>query len=270
MKFVSFASSSRGNCSYISYKDTNILVDAGISKKRIVENLAKYGKTLSDIDAILITHEHEDHIAAIPNILKNNDIKIMSQRETLESIARYCKNKGVNVNFANFKIIRPINVFNEDICISIKDIKAYPIKGSHDVPSVFYKFLLGDIFVAIMTDIGKYNDYVVNSISDTKYLMLECNYDTQMLMDSEKYPAYLKNRILGDKGHLSNVCCAEVIMRLQNTEKVYLSHISDETNSEEYAINFVNKYISENYKDDKKLPDVDICKRLEETIIVNE
>lgn len=272
MKFVSFASSSRGNCAFISYKDTNILVDCGISKKRIVENLAKYEKTLDDIDCILITHEHDDHISGLPSILKDSDVKIMSQRDTLKAIVDYCGKKGVKVNLENFKIARPVNTFNEDIYIEIKDVKVYPIKGSHDVPSVFYKFSLGDTRLAIMTDIGMYNDYILRSIKDAKYLMLECNYDTEMLMSSEKYPPFLKSRILSEKGHLSNVNCAEIIMQLsaKDVKKVYLSHISEETNSEDYAIDFVNRYIEENYTLSDALPEINVCKRIESTIIVDD
>lgn len=93
MKFISLASSSKGNAALISYKNTNILVDCGISKKRIVETLGRYGLTLDDINYILITHEHTDHIAGLPAILKEHDVKVISQRETLSYILKYCEKK---------------------------------------------------------------------------------------------------------------------------------------------------------------------------------
>lgn len=270
MKFVSFASSSRGNCAFISYKNTNILVDCGISKKRIIENLSKYGKTLDDIDCILITHEHEDHISGLPMVLKNTNIKVLSQKATLMKISEYCESKGTVVNLDNFKILRSLNSGDEDNYIEIKDIKMYPIKGFHDVPSLFYKFILDDLKLAILTDMGKYTEYIIRSIADVNYLMLECNYDEEMLMQSEKYKPFLKNRIRGEGGHLSNVDCANIIMQIASDtlKKVYLSHISDETNNEEYALEFVSKYLKENYNGVNKLPEIDISRRLEETIII--
>lgn len=271
MKFISFASSSHGNSAFISYKNTNILVDCGISRKRIVDSLAKYDKKLSDIDCIFVTHEHGDHIGGLPQVIKNNpEIKIISQKQTLEKILSACEKSNITPSRENFKIIHSINSLDENNYLVVKDIKVCPIKTSHDVPSVCYKFVLGDTKIAILTDIGVYTDYTLRSIKDVNYLMLECNYDTEMLMDNTNYNVQLKNRILGDGGHLSNVNCAEIIMNIANKslKKVFLSHISDETNSEEYALEFVNKYLKENYKKNCMLPEINISKRLEHTIIL--
>lgn len=271
MKFVSLASSSKGNSAYISYKNTNILVDAGISKKRIEESLSVYGKSLKDIDFIFITHSHEDHIKALPYILKEyKNLNVYSQIDTLKSIVSYCEYKGIDVNFDNLRILRPVNFENEGSFILAKDIKVIPIKGNHDVPSLYYKFILGDIIVAIITDMGTYTDYTIRSILDVNYLMLECNYDIDMLMSNEKYSPYLKNRILGKEGHLSNVDTANIIMKIssKNLKKVFLSHISEENNSEEYALSFVKKYIEENKVGNIVLPEIHVSKRLSETVIV--
>ena len=271
MRFISFASSSKGNCALISYKNTNVLVDCGISKKRIVECLNKYNLTLNDIDCIFITHSHIDHISGLQSILKDNDIKIVSQRDTLKFIANFLEEKGVKANLENFKIVSPINILNENSCMSIGDIRFYPLKGCHDVPSLYYKFVLGDTVVAILTDMGKYNEYNLRTLSDVKYLMLECNYDNDMLMDNS-YPPYLKNRILGEGGHLSNINCSEIIMKIanDNLKDVYLSHISEDSNSEEYAYEFVTKYLEENYTGENKLPNIKVSKRVEITEIFND
>ena len=271
MRFISFASSSKGNCTLISYKNTNILVDCGISKKRIVESLARYDLTLKDIACILITHEHSDHVSGLQGVLKDNDIKIISQRDTLQSIAKSLDEKGIRANLDNFKIIAPVNVLNENSSISVGDIKFYPLKGCHDVPSLYYKFVLGDTVLAIMTDIGRYNEYNLMTLSDVNYLMLECNYDEDMILDNP-YPAWLKNRIMSEGGHLSNVDCSKVIMSLANDKlkEVYLSHISDDSNSEEYAYEFVTKYLKENKNENySKLPDIKVSKRLDITEIIN-
>ena len=272
MKFISFASSSKGNCALISYKNTNILVDCGISKKRIVENLNKYNLTLNDINCIFITHSHTDHILGLQGILKDNDIKIVSQRETLMEIAKFLENKGIKVNYDNFKIINPINILNDSSFIRVGDIKVFPLKGCHDVPCLYYKFSLGDVNLAILTDMGKYNDYNLMTLSDINYLMLECNYDTEMLMNNS-YPLKLKDRIIGDGGHLSNINCSEIIMKIANEslKEVYLSHISEDSNSEEYAYEFVTKYIGNNFKNKNNvnLPTIKVAKRLEATEIIN-
>lgn len=271
MRFISFASSSKGNCALISYKNTNVLVDCGISKKRIVECLSKYNLTLNDIDCIFITHSHTDHISGLQSILKDNDIKIVSQRDTLKFIANFLEEKGVKANLENFKIVSPINILNENSCMSVGDIKFYPLKGCHDVPSLYYKFVLGDTVVAILTDMGKYNEYNLRTLNDVKYLMLECNYDNDLLMNNS-YPPYLKNRILGAGGHLSNINCSEIIMKIanDNLKEVYLSHISEDSNSEEYAYEFVTKYLEENYTGENKLPSIKVSKRVEITEIFND
>ena len=267
MRFVSFASSSRGNCTLISYKDTNILVDCGISKKRLVENLSKYDLTLSDIDCILLTHSHSDHISGLSKVLENSNIKVTGLRETLVSVSESLEADGVKINYDNFKILRPVNYLNDGMAIRINDIKFLPLKGCHDVPSLYYKFELGDIKVAILTDMGQYNDNVVESLKDVNYLMLECNYDVNMLLNSNR-PEILKSRILGQGGHLSNVECSEIILKIanDNLKEVYLSHISDETNSEDYALTFVNDYIKK--YSNRYLPKINIAKRLERTEII--
>ena len=244
-RFVSFASSSKGNCTLISHKDTNILVDCGISKKRIEENLSLYDLTLSDIDCILLTHSHSDHIIGLTKVLECFDIKVAGLRDTLVSVSDLLEKSNIKVNYDNFKILRPINYQNPEMAIKINDIKFLPLKGCHDVPSLYYKFELGDVKLAILTDMGQYNENVIESLKDVNYLMLECNYDVEMLMNSNR-PQMLKSRIMGAGGHLSNVECAEIIAKVSNEslKEVYLSHISEEANSEEYALSFVEEVLS--------------------------
>lgn len=270
MIFASLASSSKGNCQFISYKNTNILVDCGISKKRIVENLREFNKTLDDIDAIFITHEHTDHISGLYQVLKGNNINVFSQRKTLEGIMRSFESKKEFLDLDRLRIIKPLNTFDEKNFLAFKDIKVWPVKGAHDVPSVFYKFGVGDTIIAILTDMGVYNDYTIRSLMDVNYLMLECNYDKDMIMECA-YSAYLKARIMGDGGHLSNVDTCEIIMKIANKglKEVYLSHISDESNNEEYALKFVTKFLEKNYKGVEKLPKIDIARRLTKTVILN-
>ena len=271
MRFVSFASSSSGNSTLISYKNTNILVDCGISRKRIIDNLSRYNLNISDIDCILLTHSHTDHVQGLKYILKSDDIKVLGLRETLLAVDKSLESSDIKVNYDNFKILRPVNLLNDTEGIQIKDITVYPLKGCHDVPTLYYKFRLGNETIAILTDMGKFDDNVIRNLSDVNYLMLECNYDIQMLMESNR-PEMLKSRILGEGGHLSNVECCEIIAKISNPglKAIYLSHISAEANSEEYALEYVNKYIDDNKEDFKFIPKVSIARRLDYTEILND
>ena len=268
MRFVSFASSSSGNSALISYKNTNILVDCGISRKRIVENLAKYDLTLDDIDCIFVTHSHSDHIQGLPMVLKYNSIKVAGLRETLIDVYESLEKNNIKINYDNFKIIKPMNLLNNEHYITLKDIKICPLKGCHDKPSLYYKFVLGDIKIAILTDMGRYNEMVLRNLNDVDYMMLECNYDYDMLMNSNR-TAELKARITGIGGHLSNKDCSEILEDLfeKKLKKVFLSHISDEANSEEYALEYVTNYFIEKGKD-KFIDNINIARRLELTEII--
>ena len=268
MKFVSFASSSAGNATLISYKKTNIIIDCGISRKRLIDCLSKYDLVIDDIDYILVTHSHSDHINGLVTLLKNNDIKVLGLKETLFEIVGQLEKNGIKPKLENFKIVRPVNPLNDDSHIKIGDINIYPLKGCHDVPSLYYKFVLGNIKLAILTDMGNYNESVIRNLSDVNYLMLECNYDTELLIKSNRSD-YLKSRIAGPGGHLSNIQCCEILSKLigGQLKKAYLSHISDETNSESYAYQYVTKhFIDSGIKDIESL--VFVAKRLEITEIL--
>ena len=269
MRFVSFASSSEGNAALVSYKNTNIIIDCGISRKRLIESLTSYNIGIDDVNCILVTHSHSDHISGLTTILKNHDIKVLGLKETLSYIVSQLEKNGIRPKLENFKIVRPVNPLNDDSYIEIGDIKVYPLKGCHDVPSLYYKFVLGDTRLAILTDMGNYNESVIRNLSDVDYLMLECNYDTGLLIDSNRSDA-LKSRIAGPGGHLSNIQCCEILSKLigGQLKKVYLSHISDETNSESYAYEYVTKHFK-----DSGVKDIDnlvyVAKRLEITEILS-
>ena len=136
------------------------------------------------------------------------------------------------------------------------------------LPSLYYKFVLGDMKIAILTDMGRYNEMVLRNLSDVDYMMLECNYDYDMLMNSNR-TAELKARITGIGGHLSNKDCSEILEDLfeKKLKKVFLSHISDEANSEEYALEYVTNYFIEKGKD-KFIDNINIARRLELTEII--
>ena len=274
MKFISLSSSSEGNCIFVSYLNTNILIDLGISFKNLVDNLSKIGHTIDDIDFVLITHEHSDHTKGLPMFYKYSKAILISQKHTLLSIKNQFDKTDKVFPIDLCRVIYPLNGMNESSgeIINLKDIKVIPFFCSHDVPCVFYKFILGNKKIAIVTDLGTYDEYTIRNLLDVNYMMLECNYDTEKLISCSNYTYDLKKRIMSDKGHLSNTQCAELIIKLlnDNLKIVALSHISKNSNDEEFAYNYTINFIKNNYKDNKTLPKIFSTHRKEITEIFND
>ena len=229
MRMCSVASGSSGNCIYVGTDDTHLLVDVGISGKRTEAGLNELGITMRDIDGILITHEHSDHIAGLGVIARKYGIPIYATGGTIQAIQN-CSTVG--------KI--PGELFHEvfaDEKISIKDMVCNPMRISHDAAQpVAYRFSHGNKKLAIVTDLGTYDDYTVNSLKGMDALLLEANHDVRMLQTGH-YPYPLKQRILGDKGHLSNESAGQLLGSLlhDNLQAVMLGHLSKENNIPELA-----------------------------------
>lgn len=229
MRFTSIASGSSGNCTYIGSDNTHILIDAGTSKKRIEEGLRALDLSFSDINAIFVTHEHTDHIAALRTILKKYPIPIYATKGTIAGIKDSDKkNEMVSSEFI------PIQV---DTNISIGDMFVSPMTISHDaLEPCGYRVYVGDKKIGVATDLGCYTDYTVDCLSDCDALLLEANHDVRMLQTGP-YPYILKSRILGDKGHLSNEKSGELLCKLLNDKLkgIFLGHLSKENNLPELA-----------------------------------
>ena len=277
MKFIALSSSSSGNATLITYKNTKILVDCGISAKKIVDGLKKYNILPSEIDYVLITHEHSDHIQGLPVLFTKYEInaEIITQQETANAIMYEFRRLNKNSDELNFNLIRPTSNINENY-IKIKDIDMIAYESYHDVPCMFYKFKLGDTKVAILTDCGTYNKSIEYALKNVNYLMLECNYDYELLQKSQHYSDFVKKRIASDYGHMSNFDTVRLIEKIDNDnlKKVYLSHISDHSNNElyakEYCVRSLTK-ISEEKKLSYNIADkIDVAHRTEETIILDE
>lgn len=238
MKMCSIASGSSGNCVYVGTEATHLLVDAGISCKRTIEGLNKLGLTGRDIDGILITHEHADHIGGLGVISRKFGIPIYATAGTIDAI----KNTG------SLGDIDP-SLFCEveaDEKMILKDITVNPMKISHDAAQpVAYRFQYGNSRMAIVTDLGTYDEYTVESLKGMDLLMLEANHDINMLQVGP-YPYYLKQRILGKRGHLSNELSGRLLSRLLNDhlKAVFLGHLSQENNLAELAYETVRLEIT--------------------------
>lgn len=238
MQLCSIASGSSGNCIYVGSDTTHLLVDTGISKKRTEEGLNEIGVSLQDMDGILITHEHADHISGLGVISRKYHLPIYATQRTIEAI------QGVsslgNLEDELFHPIKPDEAF------MIKDIKCCPMHTSHDaVDPVAYRFKCGKKQVAIATDLGTYNDYTVECLKGMDAILVEANHDVHMLQVGP-YPYHLKQRILGDRGHLSNERSGQLLSKLlhDNLQAIVLGHLSKENNLPELAYETVRLEIN--------------------------
>lgn len=229
MRLCSIASGSSGNCVYVGSDTTHLLMDVGISGKRTEEGLHALGLTMRDIDGICITHEHADHISGLGVLARKYGVPIYATRGTAEAIRQ---NAAVGeIDESLFRLVVP-----DTRCI-IKDISLYPVRTSHDAADpVAYRIDYDGRRVGILTDLGCYNDYTVECLRNLDLLYLEANHDVHMLQVGP-YPYYLKQRILGERGHLSNESAGKLLSRLlhDNMQAIVLGHLSKENNLPELA-----------------------------------
>jgi Metal-dependent hydrolases of the beta-lactamase superfamily I len=229
MKLCSIASGSSGNCVYVGSDSTNLLVDAGVSAKRIENGLSGIDIMPDTIQGILITHEHSDHVQGLGILARKYHMPIYATFETARAISKI-KSLG-DIPEELFHFIQPNEAFQ------INDIKVEPFSTSHDaVNPVCYTMQSEGRKVGIATDLGKYDDYILSKLEESELLFIEANHDVNMLMVG-KYPYYLKQRILGDRGHLSNDTSADLISKLisPRLQHILLAHLSKENNYEELA-----------------------------------
>jgi phosphoribosyl 1,2-cyclic phosphodiesterase len=237
LTFCSFSSGSSGNCSLVKSKKTAVLVDAGISTYRILQSLGYVGTGLGDVSALLITHEHTDHIRSIRAVNRK-----------LPHITTYA-NIGTWKHIENLVDEKQRSVFKTGEAFTIADMEIKPFRLSHDATEpVGYSFRSGGKQISIITDTGFLNEEILDEIIDADLLAIEANHDTEMLKMG-RYPYFLKRRILGEKGHLSNVDAASVICRLLSQKdkfrQVLLAHLSRENNFPEMAYQTVKNLLEE-------------------------
>lgn len=229
MRLCSIASGSSGNCIYVGSDSTHILVDVGISGKRTEEGLNELDLFMGDIDGIFITHEHTDHIAGLGVLSRKHEIPIYATRGTIEAIRQTS-----SVGEIPEELFHPVQA---DEKIVVKDLVCNPMKISHDAADpVAYRIYYGRQKAAIVTDLGNYNDYIVESLRGMDAVLLEANHDINMLQVGP-YPYYLKQRILGDRGHLSNERAGQLLCKILHPgmQAVVLGHLSKENNLPELA-----------------------------------
>lgn len=229
MKMTVLASGSKGNATYIETETTKILIDCGISYRQIKNRAASLNLDLSDLDAILITHEHGDHIAGLDVTLKNIDTTCYVTEETHGSM--YFKTKD-NVSARQIRFITPHETF------TVGDIECYPFSVSHDASdAVGYVLYAEGKKIVFATDIGYLPAKDFELLENATAYIFEANYDVTLLFTSAR-PFYLKQRIDSVKGHMSNNDSAYNMTKLvgTNTKQITLIHPSRECNTKEKVL----------------------------------
>ena len=230
MKCISLGSGSSGNCYCLATETTCILIDAGIGFKHLKRMLKEKNIRLDDIDAVFITHDHADHIKAVGNLANECDIPIYATEAVHIGINRnYCVTSKLTVTHQ--RIIQKMNALKVgDMCITAFDVP-------HDSSDcVGYRIESGDVVFCIITDVGHVTEIIRHQVGEANYLVLEANYDEDMLMMGP-YPAYLKGRIRGENGHLSNKDSARLVAEYASPalKQIWLCHLSEENNHPELA-----------------------------------
>jgi phosphoribosyl 1,2-cyclic phosphodiesterase len=204
----------------LSHKASHILIDAGISMRRIETSLRNQGLTVKDIGGVLITHEHSDHISGLKMLIKHHGVDIFAPRTVANRL------RGILPEAEDYLTELPVG---RDFQLGRFTVRAFHTPHDTD-ESVGYRLSGGGSF-AIATDMGCVTDEVMQGLCGADTVLIESNHDYNMLCDGP-YPVYLKRRILSDRGHLSNVDCARLARELadKGTRRIILGHLSRENN----------------------------------------
>nr|WP_312576836.1 MBL fold metallo-hydrolase [Sedimentibacter sp.] len=236
LKFCSLYSGSSGNCQFIRTEKTTILVDAGLSGKKIQQEMINIGEDPKKIDAIFITHEHIDHIQGAGILSRRFDIPIYANEKTWSAMSSIIG----DIKSHNMKIM------SDDAEVGDIFIQSFDI--SHDaVNPVGYNVYYKDKKISMVTDTGCVNSNIINKIQDADILLVESNHDEDMVLIGP-YPWPLKRRVLGEFGHMSNDTAGNLIAKAiqKGTEIVLLGHLSKENNFPQLAYKTVENILKEN------------------------
>lgn len=232
VKLCVFGSGSKGNCTYVGYGSTHILIDMGLPIRRIEKCLSVLGVDPASV-SILVTHEHSDHIKTLGAFVKKYACPVFAFSGSQEAVCNACEQARQTCSFFDIG-----DFFVGDFVVT-------PFEVSHDVPCVGYTLSAGRKRLSVMTDIGKMTPSVMRSVTGSDLVVIESNHDCEMLRRNQRYSAFLKKRILSPHGHLSNDDCAEALCALAatGTKQAVLAHLSDENNCPEVAFETVKRVL---------------------------
>ncbi len=237
LNFCSLSSGSSGNCYLIKSDTSAILVDAGISAKKIIEGLSQSQTKGDQLMGVLLTHEHSDHVRGLSALMNR-----------LKKLPAYANNKTWSSINQKIDLARKKEIIT-GIDFQIGDIRVNSFSVCHDAADpVGYSFFKDGKQISIVTDTGCVEDEIIDEIKNADLLVLEANHDIDMLKIGG-YPRFLKDRILGDRGHLSNEAAARSLVRILSKGKkkpnVLLAHLSRENNFPEMAYQTVKNILEE-------------------------
>lgn len=224
LKVVPLSSSSSGNAVLVTGNGRSILIDCGIPVRRLKEGLESAGVRLNDVEGILLTHEHDDHIRTVAVVSENYGIPVYASRGTLREVKSRLDLKG------GF-------YFEKMRTFSLAGMEITPFSTPHDaVQPVGYSISAGGLRYTQATDIGYFSPEVESKMLRSDIVLIESNHDVDMLING-RYPVSLKERILSRSGHLSNAGCAEAVLKIldSGTRNIILGHLSEHNNTTELA-----------------------------------
>lgn len=245
LNIKSLFSSSSGNCTYVFSKNTKLLVDVGVSTKKIVNALNEFNIDPAEIQGILITHEHSDHIKGLKVFCKKYKTPVYASKKTWQALVSLEIEQNLRNSFTP----------DEDFTIGDINVKAFSIPHDAIDPCGFNLFC-GMDKITVATDIGHITPNLLSHFEKSNTILLESNHDINMLR-AGSYPYLLKQRIIGNYGHLSNISSAETVEYLirKGTKNFILAHLSESNNLPSLALETVKSHLSSNNID---LSDVSI------------
>jgi phosphoribosyl 1,2-cyclic phosphodiesterase len=236
--FCPLASGSKGNSIYLGTKETKILIDAGISGKQIKLRLDQIGVDISEINAVLITHEHLDHIEGLKVLSNKYNIPVFANSETAKGI------------YNNLHLSADFKIFTTQELFEYKDLKIFPFSILHDTldPVGFIIWTHG-LKLGFCSDLGYVSSLVVKQLQDCDYLYLEANHQVDLVHASNR-PMMYKQRVLGRQGHLSNDECAYLLSQVYHPglKHVFLAHLSSECNNPNTAKKCIENFLKRENK----------------------
>jgi len=229
VRFLVLATGSKGNCAYIATPHAQVLVDCGVGPRKLGQLLARHGISPSQIDAVFISHVHSDHTQGLGPLLRRAPARIYCQEGAAAQLA-------AEVRGVSGIAIPDLKPFANGDGFHHRDVDVLPVRVSHDAePTVMYKFFAGGRRIGILTDLGSYDERVLGAFRDCDVLLLEANHDLHLLAHGP-YPAFLKQRIRGKQGHLSNDQAAQFVTALPALPgRLLLGHLSEVNNRPEVA-----------------------------------
>ena len=230
LRFISFGSGSSGNSYYLYTETDSILIDVGVGIRALKKHFHNYGLRFEDVHHIFITHDHADHVKSVGSLSTDYHLPVYATRKIHVGIERnYCVRKKIAPNH--------VHVIEKGVPLNVGEFKVTPFGVPHDsTDNVGYFVECEGVTFCLITDVGHITEEMHDFIGRSNYLVIEANHSEEMLQQGH-YPQYLKDRILGPNGHLSNVACGQALADYASPalRHVWLCHLSEENNHPELA-----------------------------------